>query len=147
VLETALDDENPQYVAALIPRLLAAGALDAMVVPAMMKKSRSGQWLIVIAEPDRADALARLLLTETSTLGVRVREETRYELARRPVEVETPFGRVMLKVASLPEGGERAVPEFESVRSVAERVGKPLRDVAGAALAAWERERSPTHST
>jgi uncharacterized protein (TIGR00299 family) protein len=140
VLETALDDENPQYVGALLPRLLAAGALDAMVVPTVMKKGRPGMWLVVIAEPESTDALARLLLAETTSLGVRVRHEERVELERRAEPVETPFGRILLKVASLPGGGERAVPEFESVREAAERAGRPLREVAEAALAAW-RER------
>jgi uncharacterized protein (TIGR00299 family) protein len=140
VLETALDDENPQYVGALLPRLLAAGALDAMVVPSVMKKGRPGMWLVVIAEPESADALARLLLAETTSLGVRVRLDERVELERRAEPVETSFGRILLKVASLPGGGERAVPEFESVREAAERAGRPLREVAEAALAAW-RER------
>ena len=137
VLETALDDENPQYVGALLPRLLAAGALDAMVVPSVMKKGRPGMWLVVIAEPQRADALARLLLAETTSLGVRVRHDERLELERRAEVVETPFGRIALKVASLPGGGERAVPEFESLRETAERSGRTLREVAEAALAAW----------
>jgi len=137
VLETALDDENPQYLGALLPRLLAAGALDAMVVPSVMKKGRPGMWLVVIAEPERADALARLLLAETTSLGVRVRHDERVELERRAEQVETPFGLILLKVASLPGGGERAVPEFESVRAAAERAGRPLREVAEAALAAW----------
>jgi pyridinium-3,5-bisthiocarboxylic acid mononucleotide nickel chelatase len=137
VLETALDDENPQYVGALLPRLLAAGALDAMVLPSVMKKGRPGMWLVVIAEPRQAGALARMLLAETTSLGVRVRHDERVELARRAEAVETPFGRIELKVASLPGGGERAVPEFESVREVAERSGRPLREVAEAALAAW----------
>lgn len=140
VLETALDDENPQYVGALLPRLLAAGALDAMVVPSVMKKGRPGMWLVVIAEPESAEELARLLLAETTSLGVRVRHEERVELERRAEPVETAFGRILLKVASLPDGGERAVPEFESVRAAAERAGRPLREVAEAALAAW-RER------
>ena len=137
VLETALDDENPQFVAALMPRLAEAGALDAMLVPTMMKKGRPGTWLVVIAEPSRADSLARLLLTETTTLGVRLRFDERYELERSPAEVETPFGCVRLKVASLPGGGSRAVPEFESVRAAAEKAGRPIREVAEAALAAW----------
>ena len=137
VLETAVDDDNPQYVAALIPRLLEAGALDAMIVPSVMKKGRSGLWLIVIAEPADADALAQRMMSETSTLGVRLRLDRRLELPRRALEVETPFGRVALKVAELPGGGERAVPEFESVRAVAETAGRPLREVAEAALAAW----------
>jgi hypothetical protein len=141
VLETALDDENPQFVGALVPRLLEQGALDAMVVPVVMKKGRPGMWLVVIADPERADGLARLLLAETSTLGVRVRHDERYELARRCVEVDTRYGRVVLKAATLPDGGERAVPEFESVQEAARRSGAPLRDVAEAALSAWEGTR------
>ena len=139
VLETAIDDENPQFLAGLMPRLLSAGALDAMLVPAVMKKGRPGSWLIVIADPAQADALARMLLLETSTLGVRVREERRYELERRLLEVETAFGSVTLKVASLPDGGERAIPEFESLKAASDRTGRPLREIAEAALAAWRR--------
>jgi len=142
VLETALDDDNPQFVAALIPRLLKEGALDAMVVPSVMKKGRPGLWLVVIAEPDRTDAIAHALLRETSALGVRVRVEERYELERRAVEVETRFGRIALKVATVPGDAERAVPEFESVRSAAERAGRPLREVSEAALAAWRQGRA-----
>jgi uncharacterized protein (TIGR00299 family) protein len=141
VLETALDDENPQVIGALVPQLLADGALDAMVIPTLMKKGRPGVWLTVIAEPEKADALAARLLTETSSLGVRLRFDERYELARRIEEVETRFGAVAVKVATLPDGGERAVPEFESVRAAAERAGRPLREVTEAAVAAW-RERA-----
>jgi uncharacterized protein (TIGR00299 family) protein len=137
VLETALDDENPQYVAALLPRLLEQGALDAMVAPTIMKKGRAGAWLIVIADPAQADALAETVLRETSALGVRVRVERRLELERRVVEVETRWGSIQVKVADLPGGAQRGVPEFESVRSAAERAGVPLRDVAAAASAAW----------
>jgi uncharacterized protein (TIGR00299 family) protein len=142
VLETAVDDENPQYVTALIPRLLEAGALDAMLVPNVMKKGRSGLWLVVIAEPADAESLARRILSESSTLGVRVRIDRRLELPRRAVEVETRFGRIALKVATLPDGGERAVPEFDSVRSAADAAGRPLREVAEAALAAWRAARA-----
>jgi uncharacterized protein (TIGR00299 family) protein len=137
VLETALDDENPQVIAALVPQLLGDGALDAMLVPTVMKKGRPGVWLTVIAEPGAADALAARLLTETSSLGVRLRFDERYELARRIEQVETSYGSIAVKVASLPDGGERAVPEFESVRAAAERTGRPLREVAEAAVAAW----------
>jgi len=102
-----------------------------------MKKGRPGLLLVVVADAERAEPLARLLLAETSTLGVRVRHDERYELARRMAEVETAFGRVALKVATLPDGGTRAVPEFESVRAAAERAGRPLREVAEAAIEAW----------
>jgi uncharacterized protein (TIGR00299 family) protein len=137
VLETAIDDDNPQFVAALLPRLLAAGALDAMLVPATMKKGRPGTWLVIVAEPARAESLARQVLAETSTLGVRVRLEQRHELARRAETVATPFGAVRVKVATLPGGGERVAPEFDSVREVAERSGRPLREVSEAAVSAW----------
>jgi len=142
VLETALDDENPQFVAALLPRLIEHGALDAMLVPTVMKKGRSGLWLVVVAEPEHAPELAQRILRETSSLGVRMREEQRFELERRMEEVDTTFGRVALKIASLPEGGERAAPEFESVRKAAEASGRPLREVAEAALEAWKRRHA-----
>ena len=108
-----------------------------MMVPAMMKKGRPGTWLVVIADPAAVEALTRMLLVETSTLGVRVREEDRFELERRTVEVETPFGAIQLKVAALPDGGERAAPEFESLKLAAQRTGSPLREIAEAAVAAW----------
>jgi uncharacterized protein (DUF111 family) len=139
VLETSLDDDNPQYVAELIPALLGAGALDAMLVPTLMKKGRPGLWLVVVADPERASELARTILTRSATLGVRVRHEERFELARRVVQVETPFGPVDLKLARLPDGDERPSPEFESVRAAAERAGQPLRVVAEAAMEAWRK--------
>ena len=140
VLETSLDDENPQTLGAMGPALLAAGALDVMVLPATMKKGRPGMMLVVIAEPEAAEALARRILSETSSLGVRVRWDERIELARRSETVATPFGAIALKVATLPDGRERAVPEFESVRAAAERGGCALRDVSEAALVAWRRK-------
>ena len=143
VLETAVDDESPQYVAALVPRLLEAGALDAMVAPVTMKKGRPGLWLVVIAPPERAEELAHLLLRESTTLGVRVRREERIEADRRLTEVATPHGMVMLKVAHLPDGTERAVPEFESLRRTAERSGRPLREIAEAAIASWRKAQPP----
>ena len=142
VLETALDDDNPQFVSATIQRLLAAGALDAMVAPVTMKKGRSGLWLVIVAEPADARRLAELVLRDTSTLGVRVREERRIELPRRMMEVSTPYGAVRVKVAVLPEGTERAMPEFDSVFDVAEHAGVSLREVASAALRSFQDSES-----
>jgi uncharacterized protein (TIGR00299 family) protein len=137
VLETSLDDENPQVLAAAAASLLEAGALDAMLVPVHMKKGRPGTMLVVVAEPASAGALAGRILAETSSLGVRVRTDVRLELPRRAEEVETPFGRIAIKVATLPDGAERASAEFESVRAAATRAGRPLREVTEAALGAW----------
>jgi uncharacterized protein (TIGR00299 family) protein len=141
VLETALDDETPQRLADLVSRLLEAGALDAMLVPALMKKGRPGQWLVVISEPADAEPLAQLVLQHSPTLGVRVRTDSRIELSRRIERVGTPWGEIELKVATLPDGSERAHPEFESVRAVAAKCGKPLREISELAISTWRSGR------
>ncbi|MEQ1831923.1 MAG: nickel pincer cofactor biosynthesis protein LarC, partial [Candidatus Eisenbacteria bacterium] len=138
VLETALDDDNPQFVSATLQRLLAAGALDAMVAPVTMKKGRTGLWLVIVAEPADASRLAALVLRDTTSLGVRVREERRIELPRRIMEVVTEYGAVRVKVAALPEGNERAMPEYDSVFDVAEQARVSLREVSSAALRAFQ---------
>jgi uncharacterized protein (TIGR00299 family) protein len=138
VLETAVDDENPQFMGALLPRLLSLGALDAMLAPVTMKKGRSGLWLVVICEPADARRLAEAVLAETSTLGVRMREEHRIELPRYTLEVQTEFGPVQVKVARLPGGGERAMPEYESVIEVAARACVAPRVVAAAAVQSFK---------
>jgi uncharacterized protein (TIGR00299 family) protein len=138
VLETAVDDDNPQFMAAALQRLLALGALDAMVAPVTMKKGRSGLWLVVVCEPADARRLAEAVLRDTSTLGVRVREERRIELSRRILEVSTRFGTVRVKAAILPEGTERVMPEFESVLEVATRSGASVHAVSAAAVQAFQ---------
>src|SRR6185503_4747792 len=138
VLETAIDDENPQFLAAAVTELLAQGALDAMVAPVTMKKGRSGMWLVVVCEPADATRLATSVLTLTSSLGVRVREERRIELPRRALEVSTEFGTIQLKLAILPGGNVRAVPEFESVLQAAKRSGATVHEVSLAAMRAVE---------
>lgn len=143
VLETAIDDDNPQFVAALCARLIAAGALDAMLAPVTMKKGRAGLWLVVVAAPADAQRLSSLILAETTTLGVRARIEQRVELPREFVDVQTPWGAVTVKVAALPDGTRRGQPEYESVRSVSESSGRPLREVSEAALVAWRAALGP----
>ena len=138
VLETAIDDENPQFLAAAVTDLLAQGALDAMVAPVTMKKGRSGVWLVVICEPADATRLAGSVLTLTSSLGVRVREERRIELPRKVLEVSTEFGPIPVKLAILPGGNTRAVPEFEAVLQAARRSGATVHAVSAAALRAFE---------
>ena len=138
VLETAVDDENPQFLAAAVTELHALGALDAMVAPVTMKKGRTGMWLVVVCEPADARRLAEAVLLRTSTLGVRVREERRIELPRRVMDVETEFGVVRLKIAILHGENERAVPEFDSVLEAATRSGATLHAVSAAALRAFE---------
>jgi uncharacterized protein (DUF111 family) len=92
----------------------------------------------VICEPADARRLAETVLAETSTLGVRLREEQRIELPRHTLEVQTEFGPVLVKVATLPGGGERATPEYESVVEVAARASVAPRVVAAAAVQSFK---------
>lgn len=143
LLETALDDAAPQLVAPLVPRLLAAGARDAFLTSILMKKGRPGFLLTCLCDPGREEELCRILFQETPTLGVRVRREERFELEREAVEVETPHGRVTAKVALLPDGSRRLMPEYESLVALSERSGIPLLDLSRTVLAAWNGSRAP----
>src|SRR5579883_846510 len=116
VLEASIDDMAPQLYPYVTSRLLDAGALDVMTVPAVMKKGRPGH-----------------LLGETTTLGVRRYEVTRVAVARGMVEVETEFGPVPVKVSTDPAGGLTLTPEFDACRALAERHGVPLKRVLAAA--------------
>ena len=136
VLETALDDLSPQLIAYAAEKVLAAGALDVMLTPVVMKKGRPGTLLTVLCKPEDSAAMQGLLLRETSTLGLRIRQDRRACLERTQVSVETAYGAVRIKIGS--EGGEErnAAPEFEDCRAAAERHNVPLKLVQQAAIAA-----------
>ena len=133
VVETSIDDMNPQLYPHVTARLLEAGALDVMTIPAVMKKGRPGHLLRVLAAPDRVRALYGILLAETTTLGVRVYEVTRLAAGRRRVEVETEYGVVAVKIAEDLAGALTMAPEFEACRALAHRHGVPVRRVIAAA--------------
>ena len=141
VLESALDDLSPQVLAYVAEKALASGALDVMLTPVVMKKGRPGTLLTILCNPSESVLLQQLLLRETSTLGVRIRHDSRVCLERSHTSVETPFGSIRIKIGSS-EGQERnAAPEFEDCRAAAERSGAPLKQVQQAAIAAY-RNRS-----
>ena len=133
MLETSIDDMNPQLYAYVSARLFEAGALDVALVSAIMKKGRPGQLVRVLAPPERARALSGILFAETTTLGVRTYEVARSSMERRIVQVETEFGRVPVKVASDDTGIVNLAPEFDACRALAERHGVPLKQVIAAA--------------
>lgn len=133
VLETNIDDQNPEQVAHLMDRAFEAGALDVTLTPTQMKKSRAGVVLSVIAKPQDTDALRTLILTETSSLGVREQTTRRSTVARDRVEVETPWGKTFVKIGHLPNGQHKYAPEFEDCRVLARKAGVPLREVYVAA--------------
>jgi pyridinium-3,5-bisthiocarboxylic acid mononucleotide nickel chelatase len=134
VLEASLDDLNPQVLAYAMEQLLAAGALDVFSLPVQMKKGRPGALLTVLAKPEDADRLAKLVFAETTTLGVRRREEQRQTLARRWESVSTAWGPVRIKIASMNGTVSNYAPEYEDCRAVAEKHRVPLKTVMEEAL-------------
>jgi pyridinium-3,5-bisthiocarboxylic acid mononucleotide nickel chelatase len=134
VLEANLDDMNPQLFSYVQQKLLCAGALDAFGVPVQMKKGRPGIVFTVLAAPADAEALARILLTETTTLGVRMRQEQRRILAREHVTVESPWGPIRVKLGRLHGEVVNCAPEFEDCRKIAEATDVPLKTVLQEAM-------------
>jgi hypothetical protein len=134
VLEANLDDLSPQVLAYAMERLLAEGALDVFSVPVQMKKSRPGALLTVLAKMEDANRLTRLIFAETTTLGVRRREEQRQTLSRRWETVETSWGPVRIKIASMNGSISNYAPEYEDCRALAEAQHVPLRTVMQEAI-------------
>ncbi len=127
VLEANLDDLNPQVFGYVMDRLLEAGALDVFGTPVQMKKNRPGTLLTVLAKPDSTDALTQIIFAETTTLGVRRRQENRHVLARKWQTVPTRFGEVRIKIASLNGTVASYAPEYEDCRRIATEHRVPLK--------------------
>jgi uncharacterized protein (TIGR00299 family) protein len=142
VMEAAVDDLNPQVIAYVTEQALQRGALDVMCTSVFMKKNRPGTLLTVLADAAHAPELEELLLRETSTLGLRVREERRVCLERRHVEVPTPWGKVRVKIGHRDGHEFNVAPEFEDCRRAAEAHSVPVKRVLEAALQAYRQEQS-----
>ena len=137
VLETALDDASPQLLAYVAEQALAHGALDVMLTPVIMKKGRPGTLLTILSAPEHSRAMQQLLLRETPTLGVRVREEQRLCLQREHVEVSTAYGSVRIKLGMEGDDRRNVAPEYEDCKAAALKHGVPLKQVQQAALATF----------
>jgi uncharacterized protein (DUF111 family) len=137
VLETALDDLSPQLLAHVAERALALGALDVMLTPVIMKKGRPGTLITILCNPSESVGLQRLLLTETTTLGVRIREDRRSCLQRVFETVDTPYGAIRIKIGILNREVLNTQPEFEDCREAAAAHNVPVKQVQQAALAAY----------
>ncbi len=133
-IETNIDDLTPELAGAVMDSLFAAGALDVFFSPAQMKKNRPGFLLTVLATDDALDGLVRILLTETSSFGVRMFRAKRAKLWREFRDVETPYGSVRIKLGFLGDELVQASPEYESCREVAKASGVSVKDVH---IAAW----------
>lgn len=137
VLEANLDDLNPQVFGYVMDRLLEEGALDVSGLPVQMKKNRPGTLLTVLCKPEDAGKMTQLIFTETTTLGVRQRDEIRQTLARRWESVRTAWGEVRIKIASMNGTVTNYAPEYEDCRRIAAEHHVPLKTVMQEASRAY----------
>jgi uncharacterized protein (TIGR00299 family) protein len=133
VIEANIDDSSPQIVAYAMERLLESGALDVTLQPIEMKKGRPGTLLRVIGRPEDRESFAQLIFAETSTLGLRIYSAERRVQARKWVEVETPYGKVRVKVS----GEGSYAPEYEDCRRIAQSTGVALKQIVAEANFAY----------
>jgi hypothetical protein len=138
IIETTIDDATPELLSYVADKLLTAGASDVYRTPVQMKKGRTGMQLTILCSPQKAAELQKMVFAETTTLGLRYREEQKLVLSRQFVSVDTEWGTVRIKVGML-ENGEvmNYAPEFEDCRSIAEEHGVPLKRVMQAAVTAY----------
>jgi len=146
VLETQVDDANPQAIAYTQQLLLEAGALDVFSQAIAMKKSRLGTLLTVICHPDQVDACKAILFRETPTLGIRQSEQQRTILQRQIEPVETPFGMVRVKVARTQPDQPilNAQPEYEDCAALARQHQRPWQEIHRTALQTWHNQAIPS---
>jgi uncharacterized protein (TIGR00299 family) protein len=144
VLETAIDDLSPQVLAHVTELALAQGALDVMCTAVQMKKGRLGTLITILADDTQAPALERLLLTETTTLGVRIHHQRRSCLERTHTTVTTPYGDIRIKVGKRSDEVLNATPEFEDCRAAAATHNVPLKLVQQAAITAYTNSTANT---
>jgi uncharacterized protein (TIGR00299 family) protein len=142
VVETNIDDMSPQIYGHIMDEALKRGALDCYFAPVQMKKNRPGTLISILCRPRERDAMCELLLTETTTLGVRYYDVLRRALERKIVKVETEFGLIDVKVAHLDGRVVKEMPEYEQCRAAAESFGVALRTVEAAARASFLKSQS-----
>lgn len=138
VVEANIDDMNPQFYGHIVDLLLARGALDAYLTPVIMKKGRPGILLAALTDPVRLNDIVSTILSETTTIGVRMHPVARRKLCRRLITVDTRFGPVGVKLV---RHGDRVrfAPEYDDCLRAAQAAGVPLAEVYDEARAAAAR--------
>jgi len=129
MVETCIDDMNPEVFGFLMDRLFAEGALDVYWVPIFMKKNRPGTMVQVLCRGDRKEAVMERILSETTSSGVRFYDVHRRTLKREQLVVDTLYGRVQVKRIVNPDGSQRLVPEYEVCKKIALEKDIPIRTV------------------
>ncbi|MBS9390333.1 MAG: nickel pincer cofactor biosynthesis protein LarC [Dolichospermum sp. WA123] len=141
VLETQIDDLNPQVFGYVFEALFAAGAVDVFTQPIGMKKSRTGILLTVICHPEKLASCEDVLFRETSTLGIRRTTQKRSILQREMQKVETIYGTISVKVAWTGKATEKVItnvqPEYEDCAELARQNNIPWREIHRLALESW----------
>ena len=129
VIETNIDDMNPQYFDHVMERLFAAGARDVFLTPIQMKKNRLATLLTVICAPARRDPLVEIILQETTSIGVRYYPVQRLILKRESKKVKTRYGEVTVKIVEQPDGTKRATPEYDDLKRIAAAKNVTLKTI------------------
>ncbi len=129
VIETNIDDMNPQGYEYLMERLFKAGALDVYLTPVIMKKSRPGCIVTVLTEPSKADKISEIIFEETPSLGLRQYQAARRRLERKVIEVKTKFGKVRVKLGFLGDELKVVSPEYEDCKRIAKSKALPFRRI------------------
>jgi hypothetical protein len=142
IIETTIDDATPELLSYVADRLLAAGASDVHRTQVQMKKGRIGTLLTILCTPSRAEKLQQILFDESTTLGLRYREEQKFSLSRTIVTVDTEWGEIRVKLGLRDGESVNVAPEYEDCRAIAERHSLPLKQVMQAAMAAYHNQKA-----
>lgn len=126
ILETNLDDTNPLFFENLFARLFKEGALDVSLTPVLMKKQRPGYKLTVLAKKN-VNKIIRVIFAETTSFGVRIREEERVVLKRKIKKITTKYGKIRCKIGLLRGEIMSISPEYEDCKKIAEKLKVPLK--------------------
>lgn len=133
-IQTNVDDLVPEAFEMVMKRAFSAGALEVFFTPVQMKKNRPGVLITALSPLDKAEAVALVLMKETTTFGVRMRRVERYYLDREFQEVETPYGKVRVKIGRWNSEILTVGPEYEDCRRIAEELSIPFKEVYYTAL-------------
>ncbi len=129
VVETNIDDMNPQLYDHVMDRLFEAGARDVFLSSIQMKKNRPATLLTVICELSSGQSLAKIIFQETSTIGIRSYPVSRMILRRELKKVKTRFGEVTVKIVEQPDGSRRATPEYDDLKRIAAASKLPIKQL------------------
>jgi len=129
VIETNIDDMNPQLYEYIFEKLFKEGALDAYLSQIIMKKTRPGIKLSVLCNPDKKDKLIDIIFKETSTIGIRYYETQRKTMDREFKYLRTKYGKVSVKVSQFGKSAKKYMPEYEDCKKIALKTNLPLIDI------------------